>query len=288
VSRVLGGPTGWLSRPWRRFKDCHRECPRARTLLPATALLKVRWWMPRRTSRSRRPRLPSAVRAQTPPTAFTDASGRFVFRELPAGGFWVNASKSGYNQAQDSLGADSNLQITLGADETKKGVEIALVPGGSIRGRVLNEDGLAVRNCYVTGRATRIRARQTHPDGRGRWHGTDDKGEYRIFRAGSRTLLFFRALPCRTARPRTRCCRAEIPARLTKLTCRSFMAAASIPPLPPGWRWPRAQVWRESISRCAAHEAFALRGSITTSDPEGLARQRKRYALSRRTLCCRI
>ena len=63
-------------------------------------------------------------------------AGASSFRELPAGGYWLNASKSGYNQAQDSLGADPNLQITLGADETKKGIEIALVPGGSISGRV--------------------------------------------------------------------------------------------------------------------------------------------------------
>jgi hypothetical protein len=118
--------------------------------------------------------------AATPPMAFTDASGHFVFRELFAGSYSLNALKSGYNQAQDPLGGGSNFQISIGADETKKGVEIALVPGGSITGHVLNEDGMAVRNCDVMAVASAYEQGRRNLRRVSGGDGSDDKGEYRI------------------------------------------------------------------------------------------------------------
>jgi len=117
---------------------------------------------------------------QTEPTVVTDASGRFLFRELPAGTYWLNGAKSGYNQAQSSLSADPNVQITLGTDETKKGVEVALVPGGSISGRILNEDGVAVRNCSVTAVQPGYEQGNRTLVIKAGGMGTSDKGEYRI------------------------------------------------------------------------------------------------------------
>jgi Carboxypeptidase regulatory-like domain len=85
-----------------------------------------------------------------PLEAVTDASGHFAFRQLPAGRYMVNASKPGYSQPHSFLGDDQSVQINLGPDEEKKGVEIALVAGAVISGRVLDEDGLPVRYCTVT------------------------------------------------------------------------------------------------------------------------------------------
>ena len=209
------------------------------------------------------------VPAQTPPMAFTDASGRFVFRELPAGSLSLNATKSGYNQAQDPLGVDSGLQITIGADETKKGIEIALVTGGSVRGRVVDEDGLAVRNCTVTavqpgyeqGRRTLMSV------GSGR---TDDRGEYRISELAPGRYYFFAH------------CHAELPAAHPLLPRGDPRTPHEtyVPQFYGGGLDPAAAT-RLAVAAGASLEGvdfemrrtrgFALRGSITTSDPEGLA-----------------
>jgi hypothetical protein len=118
---------------------------------------------------------------QTPPTAVTDASGRFVFRQLPAGGYWLSASKSGYNPPHSPFGMDSSAPITLAAGEEKKDVAIPLVPGGSISGHVVDEEGLPVRGCSVT--AAQPGYEQGKPSLRGvsGGTGTNDKGEYRIY-----------------------------------------------------------------------------------------------------------
>jgi hypothetical protein len=208
------------------------------------------------------------LRAQTPPTAFTDASGRFVFRELPAGGFWVNASKSGYNQAQDSLGADSNLQITLGADETKKGVEIALVPGGSISGRILNEDGLAVRNCYVQAVQPGYEQGKRILTAVAGGMGTTDKGEYRILSvAPGRYYLFAH-------------CAAELPAPHPLLPRGDPRTPHEtyVPQFYGGGLDPAAAT-RVTVAAGASLEgidfemrrtrALTLRGSVTAADLEG-------------------
>jgi hypothetical protein len=208
------------------------------------------------------------VPRQTPPTAFTDASGRFVFRELPAGGYWLSVSRSGYNQAQDAFGADSNLQISLGADETKKGVEIALVPDGTISGRVLNEDGLPVRNCSVTavqpGYEQGRRVLRRVADGTG----TDDKGGYRVSGlAPGRYYLFVH-------------CRAELPAAHPLLPRGDPRTPHEnyVPQFYGGGLDP-ATATRLAVAAGAGLDgidfeirrtrAFALRGSITTADPEG-------------------
>jgi len=114
-----------------------------------------------------------------PPTAITDASGRFVFRELPQGIYWLSASKSGYNVLPGPIELESNPQLSLGDGEEKDGVEIALLPDGTISGRVLNEEGDGVRNCSVTvlqfgyeqGRRKLLPSSGTS---------TDDRGEYRL------------------------------------------------------------------------------------------------------------
>ena len=83
-----------------------------------------------------------------PLTAMTDASGRFAFHELPAGTFWLNASKMGYN-ARNTLFQETGLQVALKSGEEKKDVEVMLVRGASVRGRVVDEDETPLRGCAV-------------------------------------------------------------------------------------------------------------------------------------------
>jgi len=205
---------------------------------------------------------------QTPLTAFTDASGRFVLRELPAGGYWLNASKSGYNQAQDSLGADANLQVTLGTDETKKGIEIALIPGGSIGGRIVDEDGLAVRNCYVQSVQPGYEQGRRILTGAAGGTGTSDKGEYRISNvAPGRYYLFAH-------------CGSELPAPHPLLPRGDPRTPHEtyIPQFYGGGLDPAAAI-RVAVAAGASLDgadfemrrirSFTLRGSVTTADADG-------------------
>jgi hypothetical protein len=86
-----------------------------------------------------------------PLNAVTDAGGRFAFRELAAGTYWVTATKQGYNGPQTIFaGEGQNAGVGLGDGEQRKGVEFALLPGGAIGGHVVNEEGVAIRGCDVT------------------------------------------------------------------------------------------------------------------------------------------
>ena len=86
----------------------------------------------------------------TPLTAVTDGAGRFAFRQLAAGNYWLNASKTGYNPPRAIFDAAPNSRVELGDGEQKKGVEIALLPDATIGGRIVNEEGLPVRGCGVS------------------------------------------------------------------------------------------------------------------------------------------
>jgi Carboxypeptidase regulatory-like domain len=114
-----------------------------------------------------------------PLTAVTGDDGRFVFRELPAGNYWMNASKSGFNPPQAIFGAEANSGIVLGEGENRKGVEIALMPGASIAGRVVNEEGSPVRGCSISAVQTAYEQNRRGLSTAG-GGSTNDRGEYRV------------------------------------------------------------------------------------------------------------
>ncbi len=108
--------------------------------------------------------------------AVTDADGRFAFRGLPGGIFSLNAGRQGFAQV---MRANTDNPLSLAAGEEKKGVEISLLPLGSISGRVLDEDGAPLPNCTVF--AMQFERNQGAGKLGGRASGvTDDKGEYRM------------------------------------------------------------------------------------------------------------
>lgn len=114
-----------------------------------------------------------------PVTAVTDGSGRFAFRNLPAGNYWLNATKPGYQPPQVFMGIEGNSPILLGADEQKKDVEVPLLPSGSIRGRIVNQEGSPVRHCAVT--AVQPAYERNRRTLRGVAGATgNDRGEYRL------------------------------------------------------------------------------------------------------------
>ncbi|HVN06811.1 MAG TPA: carboxypeptidase-like regulatory domain-containing protein [Bryobacteraceae bacterium] len=111
--------------------------------------------------------------------AASDAGGHFAFRDLPAGAYWLSATKAGYNQPQSVLGVEPVSQVSVGAEEQKKGVEIDLVPGGVISGHVVTEDGIPVSGCQIA--AAQQSYEQNRPVLRNtQTANTGDKGEYRL------------------------------------------------------------------------------------------------------------
>ena len=105
--------------------------------------------------------------------ATTDASGHFVFRGLAAGSYWLNPQRPGYTTE------DPPRQMTLAAGERKSGVEIRLVPLGTISGRVVDEYGLPVPNCFVQVMLRAFERGRNRLTPRG-GEQTNDKGDYRI------------------------------------------------------------------------------------------------------------
>jgi hypothetical protein len=204
-----------------------------------------------------------------PPMAVTDAGGGFAFRSLPPGAYWVSASKPGYNLPQVLFGGNPNVQVTLGTDEEKKGIEVALLPGGSISGRVLDEDDAPLRHCSVSA------VRPGYEQGRRNLRSvfgivTNDKGEYRIANlTPDRYYLFAR-------------CHSEVPGphpllprgdpRTPYETYQPRFYGGGLDP---------STATRLAVSAGANLEgvdfemrrvpAYTLRGTVTASDPEAFA-----------------
>jgi protocatechuate 3,4-dioxygenase beta subunit len=116
-------------------------------------------------------------------TALTDAEGRFEFRELPAGRFSLNASKSGYVNVQygQTRPFESGRPIELADKQVLDKADIAMPRGGVISGRLTDEFGDPVPDAMVSA------MRQTWTGGRrrltptGRTGQTNDLGQYRMY-----------------------------------------------------------------------------------------------------------
>lgn len=106
----------------------------------------------------------------------TNREGRFSFRSLPPGTYRLVASQRGYFPApQDAQPSAS--QITIADGQDLKEVELHLVRGGAITGRVTDEEGEPLIGSRVT-------VLRKNPNG-GAYQvngaETDDRGVYRVY-----------------------------------------------------------------------------------------------------------
>jgi uncharacterized protein (DUF2141 family) len=90
----------------------------------------------------------SMVTAQTqnaePQTAITDSSGKFTFDNLSAGPYQLTVTHPSYPQGR--MGIRKSAEVK---DGTASGVTVELVPGASITGRIVDEDGDPLNGCFV-------------------------------------------------------------------------------------------------------------------------------------------
>jgi protocatechuate 3,4-dioxygenase beta subunit len=115
--------------------------------------------------------------------ALSDAEGRYEFRDLPAGRFMLNVSKSGYVVVQygQSRPFESGRPIELADKQVIDKVDISIPRGSVIAGRIVDEFGEPVAEAMVTA------MRQTWAGGRrrlvpaGRMGQTNDLGQFRMY-----------------------------------------------------------------------------------------------------------
>jgi hypothetical protein len=112
-------------------------------------------------------------------TTRTDPNGRFEFLELAPGRFSISAAKVGYSGAEPGTRVTGqSLDVTAAGKE----IDLALVPWGSVSGRVLDEFGLPVQGASVQLLHTRFEAgrrRLVPADAPVRQ--SDDRGAFRLF-----------------------------------------------------------------------------------------------------------
>src|SRR5215510_12687931 len=113
----------------------------------------------------------------------TDKEGRFQMNKLPDGRYYLVPLAPAYFAPSEDRMTASGKPVTLLKGESLEGIELKLIPGGVITGRVITAGGQPVIGLEIDTRLTDMRAMQqlpstTHSDQRFR---TDDRGVYRIY-----------------------------------------------------------------------------------------------------------
>ena len=115
-------------------------------------------------------------------SAVTDEQGRYQIPNLAAGSYTITASKTGF--VDSVFGQRRPLQpgapVTLEDGQQANNVDMRLIRGGVVTGRVSDEDGEPLARALVTvQRYQYVRGeRQLTPAGADQ---TDDRGQYRVF-----------------------------------------------------------------------------------------------------------
>jgi len=112
----------------------------------------------------------------------TDAKGRFVFTDLPAGSlFFINASKLGYLEGHFGLGAGGLLGglITVADGQWFREANVVMSRPGSISGTVVDERGEPAVGVFVRV-LSRVKVAGRMTLAAGQSSKTDDRGMYRL------------------------------------------------------------------------------------------------------------
>lgn len=107
----------------------------------------------------------------------TDGEGRFRFEGLPAGRFRIIPHALGWMMLRETFSLTNARFLTLGEGESRSDIEINLIRGGVITGKILQRNGRpAIDQGVSLDVEGEIRYVPLH------WHAsTDDRGIYRVF-----------------------------------------------------------------------------------------------------------
>src|SRR5262245_5453144 len=128
----------------------------------------------------------------------TDATGRFVFTDLPAGRFTLRATRSPHlpsSYGQTEPGRGPGLPLALGDGERLADLTLKMARGGVMSGRVLDDTGQPMGGAPVLGfPAHRLPADPAPAEPGGQSAVTDARGECRVTGLGADEYLI-RAFP---------------------------------------------------------------------------------------------
>ena len=116
-------------------------------------------------------------------TAFTDAQGRYEFRDLPAGRFNLSVSKSGFVNMQygQTRPFERGRPIELADGQVMEKADVALPRGGAVSGRILDEFGEPVSDATVAAMRMQYSGGRRRLVPAGRSSATNDLGTFRLF-----------------------------------------------------------------------------------------------------------
>jgi hypothetical protein len=114
--------------------------------------------------------------------ATTNADGSYRFTGLPAGEYKVTALSDAYVPASRARGEDGSIKLTIDDGEARENVDFALVRGGVVTGRVVDDENRPQIGRHVSlfelsadGQKSGVHKQQ------GNMFLTDDRGVYRIY-----------------------------------------------------------------------------------------------------------
>lgn len=115
--------------------------------------------------------------------AGTDDQGRFVLADLPPGRYMLAASKGGYVSMEygQTRPLEPGRPVDLAAGQTLEHIDVTLLRGGVITGRVLDDVGEPVVDAFVSPMRSRFINGRRRLVASGRGTRTDDRGQYRIY-----------------------------------------------------------------------------------------------------------
>jgi uncharacterized protein (DUF2141 family) len=116
-------------------------------------------------------------------TAFTDAQGRYEFKDLPAGRFTVSVSKSGFVTMEygQSRPFEPGRPIDLTDGQVLEKADVALPRGSAVQGHVVDEFGEPVAEASVSAMRMQYSGGRRRLTPMGRSSVTNDQGYFRIY-----------------------------------------------------------------------------------------------------------
>jgi hypothetical protein len=128
------------------------------------------------------------------PPVLTDTQGRFFFASLPAGGYTLSMSRSGYSVSAGSVPAI----VDLGDGERVIDLRLKLAKGASLSGSLRDEAGdpvvgtdvVILRRTINNGRQTLSAAGKSRSDDRGQYRASLSPGDYVVCACGRDIIPF--------------------------------------------------------------------------------------------------
>ncbi len=117
----------------------------------------------------------NSSKPQGPQSTTTDASGTFHFSNLQPGSYRVMIQHQNYPQARFG-GVSKTIDVKAG--ETAGPIDAELIPGASVSGRILDEDGEPTQGCFVQAHLPSAPDQGVQAQGN---FNPNEKGEYRLY-----------------------------------------------------------------------------------------------------------